>query len=160
MNQNHKFSMGYLTLDLVACRSTNLRTYYDFVNSESIFYLARALLTDQPTDRQTIWWTNWCLVEVVCFTLITYYGFDKKKRVNDSEFLHLNQKHLIFPLENDLISILSLNNSYDRSRRPGILFLLNFFLLFLQNMVIGFFFPRPFFLSFIRVNSSASSPGL
>ena len=82
------------------------------VNSASIFYVEKALLRDQPTDRQTIWRTNGCL---------------KKKKAKSNLFLHFNQIHQIFHIKNDLISILSSNNSKHRSGRRGISFLSVFF---------------------------------
>ena len=129
------------------------------VNSASIFYVEKALLRDQPTDRQTIWWTNGCLEEVVYSRLITYHYFNEKKAKNNS-FLHFNQIHQIFHIKNDLISILSSNNSKHRSGRRGISFLSVFFLIFPKIMVIGFVFPRAFLLSFLQLNSSASNHNL
>ena len=80
-----------------------------------------------------------------------------KERAKNDKFLHLSKIHQICHLKNDLISILSSNNSYYQSGRRGDLLLPKSFLIFLKFMVIGFVFPRAFFLSLLQLNSSASN---
>ena len=113
--------------------------------------------TDQRTDRLM----DWLAIDYVKYNkhmlvLVSYDALIHKIDVFCRNKSNISNFTLSTRPKNHLISILLLKNSNHRSRRPGVLFSFNFFLLFLQNMVIGFFFPRPFFLSFLQVNSSAS----